>query len=238
MQSPVVSEPGPTVFSSRKRDMTLGLSILIVTFAGTMALSLWAMRLSTPVEPHPPLPPSAEGIEGFPERVDPIALLDRARALSMRTLFVGLTMKGITREGTIDLTNESHYARFSFQDPRGLGAQPPRKGGTLPERTYCGRQSVKLDSNGLGASPDLSGGHCPSGGPEALLPPPKSCPISKVFAMAEKRKVLGRGEVQIEYYQSRGGPAYRFKQGKRQFSLDATNCKHVLSNKEERGSVP
>lgn len=216
--------------------MFFGLGVLLFAFIACLGLSLWAMEEATPQEMPKPEPPTSVGIPGFPSRVKPFELLNRARYLTERSVFVGMTIRGLTKDGTLDLTDESHNVRYSFQDPRGLGLQPTRKGGTLPTRTYCGKQSVRLTVDGMGATADSPAIPCSGGGPEAL--PPPACKMSDLWKIAEKKKVNPEGGVQLDYYKSRTGPAYRIKHGSKQVSISGSDCKTVLRGPDERGSVP
>lgn len=216
--------------------MFLGLGVLLLAFVGCLGLSLLAMHEATPQEIPKPLPPTTDALPGFPTRVRPFELLGRAREMTERTVFVGMTVRGLRKDGSLDLTEESHNVRYSFQDPRGIGLQPTRKGGTLPTRTYCGKQSVRLTVEGIGSTADTPGIPCTGSGPEAL--PPPACKMSELSKVAEKKKVVLAGGVHLDYFKSRAGPAYRIKHGSRQVTILGSDCKTILRGNDERGSVP
>lgn len=236
MRNSTAPVPASPFAPERRGDMLLGLGVLLFSFLACLVLSLWAMHEATPQEIPKPAPPSPEGVVGFPTRVKPFELVVQARALTDRTLFVGLTVRGLEKDGTLDLTDESHNVRYAFQDPRGIGRQPTRKGGTLPARTYCGKQSVRLTIEGLGAVMDTPATPCAGSGPEEL--PPPTCKMSVLWKIAEKKKVNPDGGVQLDYFRSRAGPAYRIKHGSKQVTISGTDCKTVLRGPDERGHVP
>jgi hypothetical protein len=218
--------------------MAVGLGILVGAFIGCMALSLWAMHVSTPGALTPPLPPSTLGLPGFPRQVRPFELIGAARKMSERTVFVGMSVKGLKRDGTVDLTEESSNVRYSFQDARGIGAQPPRRGGTLPARTFCGKQSVRLTDSGMGATWDSPSSSCPGGGLPEVPPPGPTCGPEQLWKLAEKRRIRSDGTAQVDYLKSRSGPIFRFKHGSHQFSVLASDCKTIVRGADEQGAVP
>jgi hypothetical protein len=218
--------------------MALGLGILVGAFLGCMALSLWAMHISTPGALTPPAPPSTAGIPGFPRAVRPFELLRAARKVSERTVLVGISVKGLKRDGSVDLTEESSNVRYVFQDARGMGAQPPRRGGTLPTRTFCGKQSVRLTSSGLEATWDNPSSSCPGGGPPEVPEPSPACGPDQLWKLAEKRHISAVGTAQVDYLKARSGPILRFKHGTQQFSVLASDCKTIVRGADEHGAVP
>lgn len=218
--------------------MLTGIGILVAAFLGCMGLSLWAMHISTPGALAAPEPPTVEALAGFPEKVRPFELVERAAQLTERTQFVGFAIKGLRRDGTLDLTEESSSVRYSFQDPRGKGMQPPRKGGTLPSRTYCGKQSVRLSKEGLGAMWDNPSSGCPSGGVPEVPKASPGCGPEQLWKMAEKRRIPSGGSAQVDYYRARSGPVYRFKHGSHQFVVSATDCRTIVRGSDEHESVP
>jgi hypothetical protein len=227
----------PFTPQERRRDMMVGLLIIIVAFGGCMALSLWGMSRSTPSLAPEPKPPSLERLPGYPDEVDPLALIDRARGLSVRTKFRGFVATGVDSEGTVDLNTKGHSIRFSFQDPSGIGHQPPREGGTLPLRRYCGLQSVYLMKKGIYADVDQPERACPHNTPENL-PIPKKCSLKDIWDIAEKRRIPASGTARVEFYDSFDGPAFRFKKDKHEFVVSADDCKRILSGRAGRGIVP
>lgn len=223
--------------SERRRDMLVGLLIIILAFGGCMGLSLWGMSKSTPTLAPEPEPPSLERIPGYPDRVDPFALIERARDLSVRTKFRGFVADGVSSDGTVNLKSKKSSIRFSFQDPEGIGHQPPRQGGTLPMRRYCGLQSVHLEKEGVYADHDQPERACPHASPENL-PIPKDCNLEDIWEIAERRKVPTKGTARIEFYDAFDGPAFRFKKDRHQFAVAAGDCTRILTARDARGNVP
>ncbi len=219
----------------RRRDKRDGLVIIAVTFAICIAFSLWAKHRSTPKGSEPPGPPSAEGIDGFPTHVDPLQVLPRARSLTERTLLRGFVADGVASDGTIDFTAHNSTLRFSFQSPPGRGAQPPREGGTLPKRAFCGKQSVQVRAAGISADQDFVGMSCPPRNDEPL--PEPRCSLAKIWEHAIGRGAQKTGKARIEYYLAKEGPAFRFASGKHRFVLYG-DCQRELTGKETHGQVP
>lgn len=222
---------------TRRRDKVAGLVIICVAFAGCLALSLWAKEVSTPKPAPPPAPPSKKGLSGFPKKVRPWEVFPRARQLSVREQFQGLVARRVKRNGTLDFTDEKTRLRFSFQSQSGMGPQPPREGGTLPKRSYCGKQNVRVTKHGIGARPDVPKLPCPGRKPRNLSPP-KDCTLEDVWKVAKKRRGRTPKRARIEYYRARGGPAYRFVGGRKRFVISAKDCKTILEGRKQRGGVP
>lgn len=222
---------------ARRRDRLAGLIIICVAFAGCLALSLWAKEATTPKPAPPPAPPTKAGLSGFPDQVEPWDLVERARAMTVRDLFQGFVARGVTRAGTLDFTKKKTELRYSFQSAPGMGPQPPREGGTLPKRTYCGKQSVRVSQHGMGARPDVTDLPCPGRDPRELERP-ENCSIEDVWEVAAKRRGRLPKQARIEYYRAQAGPAYRFVGGKHRFVLSAKDCSTILEGKKQRGGVP
>lgn len=226
--------PGPV---ARRADMRRGLAILALGFFGCMALSLWAMEVSTPKPAPAPAPPTKVGVAGFPSNLEPVRLLEPARALSVRPYFRGFVAEGVDRQGRIDADKQGRLRLF-FQSSSGLGPQPPRKGGTLPSRSYCGKQEVVVDARGLGAKPDQAKTKCPAKDPRELKLP-KACSLADVLKVAATRRAPIDATTKIEYYDAYRGPAYRYTaRGVERFVLSADDCKSIFLGKDVRGSVP
>lgn len=225
------------VSPERRRDKLVGLLIIVLSFGGCMALSLWGMSVSTPTLAPDPHPPSMEDIPGFPKQVDPLHLVERARSLSVRSKFRGFVAVGVGPDGTIDLSSKKSEIRYSFQSPSGMGHQPPRAGGTLPMRRYCGLQSVYIKGDGIYATKDQPERTCPQDVPENITLP-KECTLEEVWKIAEKRKIKGKGVATIEFFDSFDGPAFRFKKARQSFVVSAHDCKKILNGKAARGVVP
>ncbi len=224
------------ISKERRRDKLRGLAIIIVGFGVCMALSLWGLDRSMPDPPAKPAKPTKEGLVGFPKKVEPFELLESARALTDRQQFRGFIAKRVKPNGTIDFTHKKASIHFAFQSAKGRGYQPPRPPATLPDRRYCGVQSVVVNRKGLAAKPDKP--EHPCGSTEVFdLPIPK-CSLADVWKAAKKNKVPAKGTARIEYFDSYSGPAYRFKKGKKTLVFSARKCGTLLKGTASRGSVP
>jgi hypothetical protein len=222
---------------ARRRDKVIGLGIVAVAFAVSMLISLWAKYNSAPPESVEPDPPTTAGLTGFPKKVDPVATLARARALTQRPLFRGFVAEGVGPSGLVDVSDKGSRIRYSFQSEPGRGAQPPREPGTLPSRTFCGRQSVVVTHEGIGAEPDAVSFPC-TGTQHEALPEPK-CQLSELWQRAKKKGAPPRREARIEYYRSPRGPAYRFSiPGTKHRWVVGADCERELTGKQALGSVP
>lgn len=231
MQSKVPVSP------ERRRDKMIGLLIIVLSFGFCMAFSLWGMSVSTPTLAPEPGPPTTEHLPGFPKQVDPLHLVDRARSLSVRTKFRGFVASGVKPDGTMDFTAKDTSVRFAFQSPQGMGHQPPRQGGTLPTRRYCGLQSVFVKNDGIFATKDDPERSCPRNDPENISVSDE-CTLEDVWDLAIERKIKDKGTATIELYDAFDGPAFRFKKGRHDFVVSARNCEKILKGRSARGSVP
>lgn len=223
---------------ARRRDKMRGLGVLVASFVFSLLFSCWAKEEALPDAPRIPDPPSTLEIAGFPNQVNPWEVLDRARGLTPRTLFRGWVAEGIQPDGTLDLSKEGTSLTYSFQSPPGQGPQPVRKGGTLPDRVYCGKQQVRVIApDGIFAKPDETEVSCPRKGPKELSEPQK-CSVAEVLAIAKKRDVKDTDSITLEFYEARRGPAYRVSaNGRQRFVLSAKDCKKLLNGDEQRGSA-
>lgn len=193
----------------RRRDRAIGLFILILSFAGGLALSLWAKRQSRPELAEPPGPPTTAGLAGFPSSVDVIKSLGAARAVTKRPILRNIWAEGVKSDGTLDLGEGPGRARYTFQSLEGQGAQPEHEPGTLPRRHYCGKQTVHLRKEGLVADPDITDYPCP---PQITDPLPEPrCGFAEVWAFAARQGAPKNRMARIEYYRARVGPAWRFE---------------------------
>lgn len=225
------------ISKERRRDKLLGLAIIILAFGGCMLFSLWGLQYAQPTQAAKPAPPTKAGLPaGFPKKVKPLELIDQARALSERENFRGFVATRVKADGTIDLSHKKASIRYSFQSARGRGHQPPRPAATLPDRRFCGVQSVVVKKNGIGAREDDPDRSCPSDDVSDL--PLPQCTLKDVWKAAKKKKISTKGTAKIEYFDSVAGPAYRFKKGKRSFVLSAKQCKKTIKGSGARGSVP
>lgn len=227
----------PKPSAARRKDRMIGLAIVALAFAASMALSLWAKEASRPETSEPPGPPTTDGIAGWPGRVDPVATLQRARQLTPRTMLRGFVAEGVRRDGTVDLGEGPGRVRYAFQSPPGHGPQPPREPGTLPRRHFCGKQSVHLRHEGLVADPDNASYPCPPQHTDAL--PDPRCSLSDVWRHAIENGAPRDRMARIEYYRSRAGPAWRFDLPgtPHRFSLYG-DCGRELTAREAVGRVP
>jgi hypothetical protein len=227
----------PEISEPRRRDRVYGLSLIVLAFGGCMGLSVWGMRASTPRAAPSPLPATSEGIVGFPRQVRPFDVLLRARGVSVRDKFRGFEAKGIQENGTLDLTQSTSSLRFVFQSPQGRGPQPERVPGTLPDRRYCGTQSVVLDKDGIVALIDRP--KIPCGSQEIEdLGIPAACGIEQLWKIAEEKKMKAQGTASIEFFEATGGPAFRFQKDGRSFVVSARDCKKEFKGREQRGGLP
>lgn len=225
---------------SRLRDAALGLLILLVSFVGSMLFSLWA-RDEAIAPPAPAPGPATTALPGFPGAVDPFEVLPYARELTVRRLFQGFVATGVGEDGTLDFSKQANL-RFSFQSPPGRGPQPQRAGGTLPARTFCGRQMVVVDEKGMRAKEDKPSISCSLSDPREL-PGFVGCGLDDIWSLARKHKFRRGHDARIEYYRSKAGPAFRFvgrdKKGKTgSLVVSARDCRTLISGKDQRGSVP
>jgi hypothetical protein len=215
----------------------VGLSIVLVAFLLSLALSLWAKQASRPEVSEPPGPPSVDGVVGYPNQVDVVRTISAARRMTERPLFLGFVAEAVQSDGTVDVSEGPGGVRYVFQSPEGQGAHPEREPGTLPRRHYCGKQTVVLRREGLAVEPDVANARCPPGEIEPL--PVPRCQLSDVWNRARQRGVASDQLAHVEYYRSKAGPAFRFeiKGTRHQFSLDR-KCERVLSKADSRGSAP
>lgn len=203
-----MSSPSPDD-AARSRDRRIGLAVIVVTFAATMALSIWAKHRSRPEVSEPPGPPVSEGIAGFPSQVDPVASLGLARTLTKRKVLRGIALEGVRSDGTIDLAEGPGRARYSFQSLPGEGPQPARELGERAVRSFCGKQNVHLRKEGLVADPDLPDHPCAPTQAEDL--PEPRCTAKQVWARAVVKGAPRDRLARIDYYRSAFGPTWRFE---------------------------
>ncbi len=219
-----------------RKDRRVGLLIVGVAFLASCCVSWWANNGAQPQPPRAPAPPSAEGLLGFPSRVDPVAVLPRARERSDRDLLRGMVAVGVAVDGTVDFKQAGSRIRFVFQSSPGEGPQPVLPMDRVPTRAYCGRQNIHVKDRGMFADKDQPRYPCVShGGP---LPEPR-CTTAGLWNEAVRRGVPKNGRARIEYYRAKGGPAWRFE-------LPGTNhrftvygdCERELKGQDAYGSVP
>jgi hypothetical protein len=217
----------------RRRDVLVGLAIILVAFAASIVLSSWARSVSEPMAPEPPGPPTTRGIPGWPKRVDAVKALPLARAATPRTELRAIRVDGVSSDGTINARRAGSLVRYSFQSPPGEGPQPPREPETLPRFRYCGRQKVLIVDKGLEAQPDKTDQPCASPPLEAL--PDPACSLRDVWARALKKGAPKKKRARIDYYRSEAGPAWRFRiPGTRHRMALSGDCKRELQGNESR----
>jgi len=202
--------PDPTqIARMRQMDRLRGLVIVGLTFVLCLLISVWAKRRSLPVLSQPPAPPSSVGVVGFPNAVDAVKSLARARQISQRNLLRSIIADGVKSDGTIDVTTSTGRVRYGFQSNVGEGAEPPRQPDTLARHPYCGRQTISVSKDGMFGEPDDAGATC-APHPVDPLPEPH-CSLADIWAHALGRGVPKERMAHIEYYRASAGPAWRFE---------------------------
>lgn len=224
--------------AARRKDKTIGLVIVGVTFVLCILGSLWGKELAEPELSEPPGPPTFEGLVGWPDKVDPVANLKAARAITKRTLLRGFVADHVSRDGTIDFEKTGTLVRYSFQSNPGEGPQPPRPPGTVPRRSYCGKQNVYIRRHGLVAEHDVAAFPCSAAMKEPL--PPPGCDLEQVWDwMVENKSVPTKRPARIEYFRTKAGPAYRFTlPGTSHRVTISGDCSKELKASEAMGTVP
>jgi len=221
----------------RRRDRLRGLLIVGLTFVLCLLISIWAKRRSLPVLSAPPAPPSPVGVVGFPNAVDAVKSLARARQISQRNLLRSITVDGVKSDGTVDVTTPNGRIRYGFQSNAGEGPEPPRQPDTLARHPYCGRQNIDVLKEGMVAEADVADASC-APHPTDPLPEPH-CSVADVWAHAIGRGVPKERIAHIEYYRSSAGPAWRFEapHGRGHFILYG-DCQRELDAKEAQNIGP
>ena len=236
-QSPDLRPDPGRITRYRQMDRLRGLIVLGLTFVLCLAISIWAKRRSMPVLSAPPGPPSPVGVVGFPNAVDAVKTLARARQISQRNLLRSLSADGVKSDGTIDVSAPTGRIRYSFQSNAGEGPEPPRQPDTLARHPYCGRQTINVHQEGIVAEPDLADAIC-APHPTDPLPEPH-CGLADVWAHALTRGVPKERMAHIEYYRASAGPAWRFEapHARGRFSLYG-DCQRELDAKEAVAVAP
>jgi hypothetical protein len=214
----------------RRADRQRGLVIVGLTFVLCLLVSVWAKRRALPEVSAPPAPATTVGIIGFPNQVDVVETLARARSLTPRTLLRGIVADGVDSTGNVNVVTGGHV-RYSFQSAAGQGPQPVREPGTLARRPYCGRQSVSVAKEGIAAEVDGADASC---SPHASDPLPEPhCTLADIWAFAIVRGTPKTRVAHVEYYRASAGPAWRFDAGggHNRFSLYG-DCKRDLDPRE------
>jgi hypothetical protein len=216
-----------------ERDRAAGFSIIFAAFSAALVVSWKASESVRPNLASEPAPPTAEGVAGFPEHVDPIAMLARARALTERDQLRRITMAQVGSDGTVDLRQPHARIRYEFDSAAGEGPDAPRPVGTVRPVHYCGRQAVQIRSDGIQAEPDQPKSPCRPSAGEAL-PAPRCGPL-QLWSLARQRGAAADGRATIEYYRSHEGPAWRFSLASPhlQFTMYG-DCEHELEGDSGR----
>ena len=230
-QSPDLHPDPARIARQRRMDRLRGLVIVGLTFVLCLLISVWAKRRSLPVSSAPPGPPSPLGVVGFPNAVDPVKSLARARQISQRNLLRSITADSVKSDGTVDVSTGSGRIRYAFQSNAGEGPEPPRQPDTLARHPFCGRQSINVLKEGMVAEPDAADSAC-APHPTDPLPEPH-CSLADVWAHALGRGVPKERLAHIEYYRASAGPAWRFEtnHGRGHFVLYG-DCQRELDAKE------
>jgi len=188
-------------------------------------------------EVAPPAPPTTAGIVGFPANVDVVGSIELASKSTERPLLRGIVASGVRPDGTVDLSRPGGRIRYVFGSARGEGPLPPRPPGTLPARSYCGKQSVHLRDVGLVADPDQPSFPCPGVRGDAL--PAPRCGPREVWEAAKKKGAPAELLATIEYFRSNAGPAWRFEiPGTAHTVVLYGDCARELSGSDAIGTVP
>jgi hypothetical protein len=235
--NPAQSPDPARVTRYRQTDRLRGLAIVGVTFGLCLVISVWAKRRSEPVLSVPPGPPSSVGVVGFPNAVDAVKTLARAREISQRNLLRSISADGVKSDGTIDVSAPNGRIRYAFQSNAGEGPEPPRQHDMLARHPYCGRQNINVQKEGIVAEPDAADAIC-APKPTDPLPEPH-CSLADVWAHALSRGVPKDRVAHIEYFRSSAGPAWRFEapHSRARFVLYG-DCKRELDAKEAVNIAP
>jgi hypothetical protein len=214
----------------------MGLIIVGAAFLAGLSVSWWARSIATPQYSEAPGPPSADGVVGFPAKVDAVATLDAAHARTKRTELRAIAVSGARSDGTVDVSVAGRRVRYVFTSPRGEGPQPPRPPGTLPMRSYCGKQNVHVRTEGMVADPDQPTAACLSFGDPLPLP---RCGPREVWQTAIHRGVPADQLANLQYFRATAGPAWRFEiPGTPHHFVLYGDCERELVGAEAAGSVP
>lgn len=223
---------GPSHTSERRfrhsSDRIWGLVVLAGAFAGALLLSAWAHHVVEGASAGPSLP-AAEDLVGWPRSVDPVQALKPARRLANRSHLAGLVASGVRVDGLLD-AHGSGRVRYTFQSPPGSG--PHVRGMTKDERARaCGKQTVRLGPAGLAAAADDPDHSCPNPAPQPL--PDPRCGPRELWALALAKGASGTALGRAEYYRAVKGPAWSFRVGRVNFTVDES-CRRELAAADAR----
>jgi hypothetical protein len=224
--------------AARRKDKMRGLVIIGVTFVLCILFSLWGKEMAEPEVSQPPRPPTSEGVVGWPKAVEVVATLAAAREATPRANLRGFVAERVKSDGTIDFKKPGALVRYSFQSGPGEGPQPTLEPGTLPRRSYCGKQGVYIRRHGLVVDADMPAFPCGVHLREAM--PDPGCSLKQVWDfVTEKKGVPTKAPARIEYYQAKSGPAYRFSVPGTEHRLAlSADCSRLLSSADGLGGVP
>jgi hypothetical protein len=219
------------------RERAIGFSILFIAFCAALIVSWKAGEAVRPNVAEPPAPPTSEGLAGFPDRVDPMAALSLAHAMSEREQLRRIVLQGVASDGTVDVRDPQSTIRYELDSAAGEGPEPPRPVGTVRPMHYCGRQSVQVKSDGIAVEPDQPRAMCrPSWGEP--LPDPR-CGPKQLWQLALKRGAASDVRANIDYYRAQEGPAWRFTLPDRQMHFAMYgDCEHELQGAGARPLGP
>ncbi|MEO8184673.1 MAG: hypothetical protein ABI895_38175 [Deltaproteobacteria bacterium] len=184
-----------------------------------------------------PAPPTAQGVAGFPEHVDPLLTLARARSLTKREQLRRITLVGVGSDGTVDIGQPHASIRYEFDSAAGEGPEAPRPAGTVRAVHHCGRQAVQVKSDGIVVEPDQPKAACRPSAGEAL--PHPRCGPRELWSLALQRGAVADGRATLEYYRAQEGPAWRFSLANPRVSFTMYgDCEHELHGDSGRPLGP
>ncbi|HEX4336653.1 MAG TPA: hypothetical protein VH062_12110 [Polyangiaceae bacterium] len=221
---------------SRRRDRVFGLLIVGTAFLAALCISWWARGISSPSSGEVPGPPTADGVVGFPKKVDVVATLEEARTLTKRSDLRGISLYGVSSDGTVDVSVPGRLVGYAFTSRQGEGPQPVHPPGTLPKRNFCGKQNVRISGLGIFADPDQAGLPCTQTS-EAL--PSPHCGPKQVWQAAIRHGMPGDQLATIAYFRAVAGPAWRFELPAQHRSLVLYgDCERELNGGESADATP
>ncbi len=191
-----------------KRDHVVGLVVVGVAFALAVAISHDSHGRSQPVFSQEPEPPTKQGVPGFPNQVDVLQGLEKARALTPRQHLARIHALGVRANGSVDLTQAGARVQYLFRSKEGEGPVPERPPGTLARRRYCGQQAVDITSAGIGARPDRADRRCE---PEFRSVPTPECGPKELWELAKSKGASDAQRAKVEYTLDEQGPVWKFR---------------------------
>lgn len=236
-ESPQAAPARAPEAAPEKRDRLAGFSIIFVAFSAALIISWKASEAVKPNLARHPAPPTSDGIDGYPKKVDPLTTLGLARQISQRDQLRRIVATNVGVDGTVDLEGPNASIRYEFDSAVGEGPEPPRPPGTVRQGRYCGRQSVQVNREGIFADPDQPRAPCRSTFGEPL--PEPRCSPAQLWARALERRAPSDGRAVIEYYRAQEGPAWRFTLADTHLSFTVFgDCERELEGKAARSLGP